>query len=480
MPKTFLVKKPKGKDELEEPVLDQQVPSGNPFYYHPAFYYPAEYYSYLPTLWARHYQDIATNWQGTDKQYQNGNAPGGIPGLNLPQPLNLPSQVSSSAFAPNPLYQAQQQHNGGGIPTMYHQHSSSQQQSDQQFQQQFQQLINQHHQNAQLQQQQQYGAPNHQHFETDSNDKVKRDLYNEFFDLDNNAIKKEDSMLLPNAVAAALGNHTTHRVKKERGEDGSETDSVSSDSSKCSESSSAAVVDNIINHGVDIKRDDKMLSRNGDGELSPKSGEEGDKVYQCAYCAKKFTRSWNYQRHVLIHSGRKPHKCEVCDKAFVLAAHLKIHMRIHTGEKPYKCTVCGRGFAQLTNLQRHVLTHTGQKPHRCQHCNKGFVSSSDLRRHIRIHTGEKPYQCHACSKAFTTSGNLQSHVLTHTGVKPYSCSICKWKFISSSNLRTHIRTHHCNNDESNELQMVPDNTIRVVTPSSTEEQVFLPATVKTN
>ena len=81
-----------------------------------------------------------------------------------------------------------------------------------------------------------------------------------------------------------------------------------------------------------VKREDKIPSKGMDGELSPKSGEEGEKVYLCEYCNKTFTRSWNYQRHVLIHSGRKPHKCEVCAKAFVLAAHLKIHMRIHTGK----------------------------------------------------------------------------------------------------------------------------------------------------
>lgn len=179
---------------------------------------------------------------------------------------------------------------------------------------------------------------------------------------------------------------------------------------------------------------------------SPKEEKDmdnnGDKPYTCQHCSKVFTRSWNFQRHVLIHTGQKPYKCQKCPKAFALAAHLKIHNRIHTGEKPYTCNICCRGFAQLTNLQRHILTHTGEKPHKCTYCPKAFVSSSDLRRHVRIHTGERPYKCKQCSKAFTTSGNLQSHILTHTGEKPYKCSICNWKFISSSNLRTHIRIHH--------------------------------------
>lgn len=177
----------------------------------------------------------------------------------------------------------------------------------------------------------------------------------------------------------------------------------------------------------------------------PKDSEgngASDKPYTCQHCNKVFTRSWNFQRHILIHTGQKPYKCQKCPKAFALAAHLKIHNRIHTGEKPYTCNICCRGFAQLTNLQRHILTHTGEKPHKCQYCPKAFVSSSDLRRHVRIHTGERPYKCKQCTKAFTTSGNLQSHILTHTGEKPYKCNICNWKFISSSNLRTHIRIHH--------------------------------------
>ncbi|XP_046850616.1 zinc finger protein 239-like [Xenia sp. Carnegie-2017] len=196
-------------------------------------------------------------------------------------------------------------------------------------------------------------------------------------------------------------------------------------------------------------------SMHDNGKCKEKTSEDDKKpeenaTFKCPHCSKVFTRSWNFHRHVLIHSGQKPYKCENCPKAFALAAHLKIHNRIHTGEKPYTCNICQRGFAQLTNLQRHILTHTGQKPHKCTYCPKAFVSSSDLRRHVRIHTGERPYKCKQCTKAFTTSGNLQSHILTHTGEKPYQCKICKWKFISSSNLRTHMRIHHTNQETGKE------------------------------
>lgn len=86
-------------------MLDQQVPSGNPFYYHPAFYYPPEYYNYLPTLWARHYQEMASGWQNySDKPSFNNSST--LPGLNLPQPLNLPAM---SPFSQVPFNQMQSQ-----------------------------------------------------------------------------------------------------------------------------------------------------------------------------------------------------------------------------------------------------------------------------------------------------------------------------------------------------------------------------------
>nr|XP_047128652.1 zinc finger protein 16-like [Hydra vulgaris] len=457
MPKAFLVKNNrKGgvptKSEVEEPVLDQQVP----YFYHPLYYPPTDYCNtYIPSIWPRHYPDI-NSWNNYHEKPNNFANSSAIPGLNLPQPLNLGPQIAAP-FSHNPFSLNNQPINQqqANVANLFQNHHV---QSDQSFQ--ISQFIHQQqHQNF-VQQQDQY---------VNEQEKGKRDLYNEIFDLDSNASKKSHHMLLPNTIAN-LGN-----IKQEMMDN---DDVLSTDSSNaCSESSSNAVVDNIINSAISptmVKNEQmKNFPPKNLNDLSPKNEDGGDKIYQCEFCNKNFTRSWNYQRHVLIHSGRKPHKCEICPKAFVLAAHLKIHMRIHTGEKPYKCTVCGRGFAQLTNLQRHVLTHTGQKPHRCQHCNKGFVSSSDLRRHIRIHTGEKPYQCQACSKAFTTSGNLQSHVLTHTGVKPYSCSTCKWKFISSSNLRTHIRTHHCNEDN----QMVPEN-LGVPTPLGQEERVYLPSVVK--
>ena len=114
-----------------EPLLDQQVPSGqNPFYYHPAFYYPPDYYNYLPTLWARHYQEMASGWQNYTENKpsfgpQTGQTSSTIPGLNLPQPLNLPAMSPFTQVPFNQMTSQQQQ-----------QQQQGQQQPQQQSQQQ--------------------------------------------------------------------------------------------------------------------------------------------------------------------------------------------------------------------------------------------------------------------------------------------------------------------------------------------------------
>ena len=266
--------------------------------------------------------------------------------MNIPtQSMNLQQMNNFANFNATPVANAlnNQAAANVGLSNFFpasQQADQFQQQFNQFLPQQTQQMQQQHH-HQQQQALNQFGIPNQLapgQFDTDPNEKVKRDLYNEFFDLDNNGVKKESvgpPLLLPNAVAAALDNQVPRSTRRRRRIDGnSETDSISSNDSNRSDHSSAAVVDSIINSGLDKAGMGQMGRLNPNDLLSPKL-EEGEKVFKCEFCNKKFTRSWNYQRHVLIHSGRKPHKCDVCNKAFVLAAHLKIHMRIHTGNYIY-------------------------------------------------------------------------------------------------------------------------------------------------
>jgi len=315
-------------------VQDQQVPNNGNIFYHPGYFYPQEYYSpYLPTLWARHYQELAGNWSnfGTPATTDATNKTNFMPNLNLPQSINLPQQMNSfNNFNPvaNTIGNHQQQQtNNTGLSNFFP--SSQPDQFQQQFQQFFPQQQQQHQQQQAMNQFSYANQLSTGQFDSDPNDRVKRDLYNEFFDLDTNS-KKENSMLLPSAVAAALDSQVP-RSRRRRRIDGGETDSISSNDSNRSDHSSAAVVDSIINSG-----DKGLIGLNRlNGELLSPKLEDGEKIYKCEFCNKKFSRSWNYQRHVLIHSGRKPHKCDVCSKAFVLAAHLKIHMRIHTGKTEF-------------------------------------------------------------------------------------------------------------------------------------------------
>ena len=234
-----------------------------------------------------------------------------------------------------------------------------------QFQQQFQQLFLQQQQKARNQFSLTNQLPTGQ-FDSDSNEKVKHDLHNKFFEFFDNS-KKENYLLLPSAVAAALDSQVPRSRRRRRvNGGGSETDSVSSSS----DHSSAAVIDSIINSGEKEflnQFNDEFLNQLND-ELSPKL-EDGEKIYKCEFYNKKYSKSRSctnftnnpttadvttsqlstgqfdsnpnefcnkkYSKSRSLHSERKPNKCDVCGKAFPNAAQLKTHVRSHTGKATF-------------------------------------------------------------------------------------------------------------------------------------------------
>ncbi|NWS32956.1 ZN397 protein, partial [Polioptila caerulea] len=49
---------------------------------------------------------------------------------------------------------------------------------------------------------------------------------------------------------------------------------------------------------------------------------------------------------------------------------LVVHEQIHDGEKLYECLECGKRFSQIFNLIHHQRIHTGERRYQCGECGK--------------------------------------------------------------------------------------------------------------
>ena len=123
---------------------------------------------------------------------------------------------------------------------------------------------------------------------------------------------------------------------------------------------------------------------------------DGEKIFDCNYCHKKYARIKSLQNH-----ERLSHKDEYLQR--------KTEKLQQPVEKPYGCNLCDKKFADQKQVMNHVKIHTGEKPYSCNYCHKGFSQKCNLKVHERIHTGEKPYSCKKCHKRFSHQTALKNH-----------------------------------------------------------------------
>ena len=134
---------------------------------------------------------------------------------------------------------------------------------------------------------------------------------------------------------------------------------------------------------------DKKLSLHSWDRLLTDKIEHKFKCHLCPYSS-----PWGryLEDHIRgSHSDDKLYECDFCDKKFTRFASLGVHQRKHTQEKPYGCVHCKRRF----RVSRHLLEHVDSRdcwqnsvPRRmrfeCASCCAVFATRSYLQRHIAI------------------------------------------------------------------------------------------------
>jgi len=144
---------------------------------------------------------------------------------------------------------------------------------------------------------------------------------------------------------------------------------------------------------------------------------EGQRLYQCEVCARKFSQKIAKNNHLLCHMGVRNFSCSYCPRRFRTKHGANIHMMLHTNKKPFECAICNHSFTRLQALSKHNLTHfPSEKPYNCSECGTRFQHLYNLRLHLRIHTGERPYLCPYSScgfQSFRDPSNFRKHMASH-------------------------------------------------------------------
>ncbi|KAK3594555.1 hypothetical protein CHS0354_013317 [Potamilus streckersoni] len=180
------------------------------------------------------------------------------------------------------------------------------------------------------------------------------------------------------------------------------------------------------------------------------------KKYKCTLCAMSF----NTHSLLFLHKKKhmSAHACFVCGKIFTRKFDLDRHLRIHTGDQPHECDICLKGFRCRLNLSDHMGTHVLKEANefQCDGCKAMFFDQQSILNHLEsAHTSHHKVS-HLGTQIIHNNNELQGneHGLGRENIesdsvinysqskKPiFSCGICGEIYEEASHLYLHMGNH---------------------------------------
>lgn len=210
---------------------------------------------------------------------------------------------------------------------------------------------------------------------------------------------------------------------------------------------------------------------------------EGNPLYPCKHCEKKFYQStllykhmkrhhpeepiefsrgtktvsiycpecqWECQSYEKLeehmcheHSSKKNISCDLCDLEFTFAKSHAEHMKLHYFKERQKCGHCPKDFISIGCYSEHVSRCA--EGWQCDICHKVLRVEETYRRHLReVHREgvSTLYACHFCDKTFVNKFSYEDHQLSHTQHKQLQCPRCPSKFKRKRPLLAHLANKH--------------------------------------
>ena len=108
-------------------------------------------------------------------------------------------------------------------------------------------------------------------------------------------------------------------------------------------------------------------------------------TFVCNVCGKNFKNNSKLKNHMLLHEPpTKP--CPFCDKLFETNHKVKKHIKsthVEDDQKLYQCSYCQKGFSRKESYEGHMNDHKNIRPYQCSMCDKAYRNSFDFQQHVK-------------------------------------------------------------------------------------------------